>query len=88
MSKAELSDPITIRVPTDVLEDVERIAGATDRTRSWVMVRALRLYLAGEGAEVLELLQARAQNAVDGGHDADEVMQELAAIANGSTRTA
>ncbi len=80
----DLSDPITMRVPLDVLQDVERIAGAVDRTRSWVIVRALKLYLAGEGEEVLSLLRAREQNAQDGGHDADEVMQELEAIVAGT----
>ncbi len=84
MSGTELSDPIAIRVPLDILEDIERIAGATDRTRSWVMVRALKLYLAGEGEEVLSLLRAREQNARDGGHDADEVMSELNAIVSGT----
>jgi predicted transcriptional regulator len=73
-----------MRVPLDVLQDVERIAGAVDRTRSWVIVRALKLYLAGEGEEVLSLLRAREQNAQDGGHDADEVMQELEAIVAGT----
>ena len=52
MAKSELSDPITLRVPLDVLESIEAIADASQRTRSWVMVRALRQYLAGEGAEV------------------------------------
>ena len=80
----DLSDPITMRVPLDVLGDVERIAGAVDRSRSWVIVRALKLYLAGEGEEVLSLLRAREQNARDGGHDADEVMRELEAIVAGT----
>lgn len=84
MSKPELSDPITLRLPVDVLGDIERIAGAVDRSRSWVMVRALRLYLAGEGEEVLSLLAAREQSAADGGHDADDVLRELMAIANGT----
>lgn len=83
MSK-ELSGPIAIRIPLDILEDIERIAGATDRTRTWVMVRALKLYLAGEGEEVLSLLRARDQNDVDGGHDADDVMRELTAIVGGT----
>jgi len=83
MSK-DLSDPVAIRVPVDVLADIERIAGAIDRTRSWVIVRALKLYLAGEGEEVLSLLRAREQDAKDGGHDADEVMRELTAIVSGS----
>ena len=80
----DLSDPITIRVPRDVLQDIERIAGAIDRTRSWVLVRALKLYLAGEGEEVLSLLRAREQQGEDGGHDADEVMRELEAIVTGN----
>lgn len=80
----ELSDPIAIRVPLDVLQDIERVAGAIDRTRSWVMVRALKLYLAGEGEEVLSLLRAREQMADDGGHDADPVMAELDAIVAGT----
>ena len=84
MRSVELSDPIAIRLPVDVLNDVERIAGAIDRTRSWVIVRALKLYLAGEGEEVLGLLRARDENATDGGLDADEVMRELAAIVGGT----
>lgn len=77
MANVELSDPIAIRIPVDVLQDIERIAGAIDRTRSWVMVRALKLYLAGEGEEVLSLLRAREEDGKVGGHDADEVMREL-----------
>lgn len=84
MSNVELSDPIAIRVPMDVLADIERVAGGIDRTRSWVMVRALRLYLASEGEEVLSLLRSREQNAADGGHDADDVMKELDAIVSGT----
>lgn len=80
----DLSDPITVRLPLDVLEDIEKIAVAIDRTRSWVMVRALRLYLAGEGEELLSLLKAREQAAAGGVHDADEVLEELAAIVAGT----
>lgn len=80
MSKVELSDPIAIRIPVELLADVEKVAGAIDRTRSWVLVRALKLYLAGEGGEVLSLIAAREQNAVDGGHDADDVIKELTAL--------
>lgn len=83
MSK-ELSDPVTIRVPLDVLQDIERVAVAIDRTRSWVMVRALKLYLAGEGEEVLSLLRAREQHEADGGHDAEKIMDELDAIVAGT----
>ncbi len=80
----DLSDPVAVRLPVDVLEDIERIAGAIDRSRSWVIVRALRLYLASEGAEVLGLIEAREKGRDDGGHDADDVMRELAAVVAGT----
>jgi predicted transcriptional regulator len=83
----DLSDPITVRLPVDVLADIEKIAGAVDRTRSWVMVRALRLYLAGEGEEILAILRAREEAAAGSVHDADDVLAELAAIA-GDTKAA
>src|SRR3546814_1227922 len=35
------------------------IAEAFDRTRSWLMMRALRLYLAGEGTDVLNIIKGR-----------------------------
>ena len=84
MAKPVLSDPIALRLPEDMLKDIETIAAATERTRSWVIVRALRLYLAAEGEEVLSLLKARDETVTDSGHDAEEVMRELLAIANGT----
>lgn len=83
MSKRELSDPVALRLPVDVLADIEAIAETCDRTRSWVMVRALRLYLAGEGAEILAIRKGRAQIADGETHDLDEVMRELEAIVAG-----
>jgi predicted transcriptional regulator len=82
--KRELSDPITIRLPVDVLSEIEDIALTCERSRSWVIVRALKAYLAGEGREVLEL--ARARQAVDAGdhHDLDEVLAEIDAIVKGA----
>lgn len=83
MSKAELSDPIALRIPLDVLNDIEKIAGASERSRSWVIVRALKLYLAGEGADCLAILRGREEAAAGGGHDADEVLAELEGIIRG-----
>lgn len=82
--KRELSDPITIRLPADVLLEIEDVARTCERSRSWVIVRALKSYLAGEGREVLEL--ARARRAVDAGdvHDLDEVIDEVEAIIKGA----
>ena len=83
MSKTELSDPVPVRLPVDVLADIERIAAATERTRSWVMVRALKLYLAGEGADVLAVLRGREEAAQGKGHDADDVIAEMDEIIRG-----
>ncbi len=38
---ADLSDPISLRLPVEMLKSIERVAEASDRTRSWVIVRAL-----------------------------------------------
>jgi predicted transcriptional regulator len=73
----ELSDPISLRLPADVLEAVERVAKATDRSRSWVMVRALRRYLATEGADILAVIDGRAQIAAGKSHDMDDALDEI-----------
>jgi predicted transcriptional regulator len=72
----ESSDPISLRLPADVLEAVERVAKATD-SRSWVMVRALRCYLATEGADVLAVIDGRAQIAAGKSHDMDDALDEI-----------
>ncbi|MCD0417442.1 ribbon-helix-helix domain-containing protein [Rubrivivax sp. JA1024] len=82
MSKAPLSDPLTIRLPLDVLDDIEKIAAASDRKRSWVIVRALKAYLEGEGADILAIIKGREQIAAGGGHDMDDVIREIEAIVN------
>lgn len=83
MVKSELSDPITLRIPKDILQSVEDIADTSERTRSWVIVRALRLYLAGEGSEILAIRRGRQQIADGQSHDLDEVMRELESIVAG-----
>ncbi|PZA11213.1 CopG family transcriptional regulator [Rhodopseudomonas palustris] len=82
MSKAPLSDPLTIRLPMDVLDDIEKIAAASDRKRSWVIVRALKAYLAGEGSDILAIIKGREQIAAGGAHDMDDVIREIEAIVN------
>ncbi len=84
MTKPDLSDPVTLRLPIDVLQSVETIAKSSDRTRSWVMVRALRLYLAGEGAEILRITNGLQQIESVGGHDMDDVLGEIESIVRGN----
>ena len=76
----ELSEPISIRLPRDVLAAIEQVAKASDRTRSWVLVRALRRYLATEGADILAVVEGRAQIATGDSHDMDDVLDEIERI--------
>jgi len=71
------SAPISIRVPADVLEKLDRIAAAIDRPRSWVCLRAIRRYLADEGAEILDVQQGIAELDRGEGMPFDDVMAEL-----------
>jgi len=80
MTKRELSDPIALRLPTEVLREIEVIAEVTDRTRSWVMVRAVKLYLASEGRDILAAVEGRRQIAAGRSHDMDDVLGEIDAI--------
>ena len=83
MAKPELSNPVALRLPVDVLDKIEAIAETCERTRSWVIVRALKLYLLGEGDEILAIRQGREQIAAGQSHDLDDVLQELEAIVAG-----
>lgn len=81
MAKPVLSDPIALRLPVDVLKDIETIAATSERSRSWVMVRAMRYYLLNEGADILEIAQGL-QDVKDGKvHDLDTVLSELDRLA-------
>ena len=47
--------PVSLRVPAEMLEMLDKVAAAVERPRSWVILRALRIYLANEGQEILEI---------------------------------
>jgi predicted transcriptional regulator len=72
-----LSDPIALRVPSDILSDIERIANITERSRSWVIVRAMKAYLAMEGKDILDAAEGRDEIARGKAADLDEVLDEL-----------
>lgn len=75
--KPALSDPITLRLPVDILQDIERIAETADRSRSWVIVRALKYYLMAEGSDVLQIRKGEEQIARGEFVDAEELFAEL-----------
>ncbi|PLK69562.1 CopG family transcriptional regulator [Rhizobium sp. TH135] len=84
MSKQQLSDPITLRLPLDLLAEIEAVADACERSRSWVMVRALKAYMAQEGREIQEMAQARKAVEDGAGIDAQDVLAEVDAITKGA----
>ncbi len=47
--------PISVRLPADMVETLDKVAAIMERPRSWVIVRALRQYLADEGQEMLDV---------------------------------
>lgn len=71
---------VSIRVPTTMIGEFERIAQVLDRDRTWVMLRAFRTYLDGEGAQLLE--EAAGLEQLDAGEGVafDEVLDEADAI--------
>jgi predicted transcriptional regulator len=84
MSEQKLSDPITMRLPLDVLSEIEEIADICNRSRSWVFVRALKSYLAAEGREIIELAEAKRDIDDGRGHDLDDVINEVDTIVKGA----
>ena len=47
--------PVSLRMPADVVESLDKVAAILERPRSWVILRAIRQYLADEGQEVLDV---------------------------------
>lgn len=78
-----LSDPITLRLPRDVLTEIEEIAGLCGRSRSWVMVRAMKAYLASEGKDIRNIQAAKTEIAEGRYHDLDNVLADVDAILKG-----
>lgn len=83
MTERALSNPITLRLPADVLTDIETIAALSDRTRTWVMVRALRHYLTGEGAQILAAARGLTQLREGEAENLDDVIREVEHIVRG-----
>jgi len=80
MTRRDESVHLSARVPGEVLDEFDEIAAILDRPRTWVVLRALRQYLGGEGAEILR--DAESLTALDRGegHDIDAVLDQADAI--------
>jgi predicted transcriptional regulator len=76
--------PISLRMPADVVERLDKIAAILERPRSWVMLRAIRQYLADEGQEVLDVQEGIEEAERGEVVDFDEVMAGLDEIIAGA----
>ena len=83
MTKASTSESVTLRIPSDVLSNIESIAEATERSRSYIIVRALRTYLLNEGSDILEAIKGREQIAAGEYEDIDDVIADMDRIIAG-----
>lgn len=71
---------ISLRVPSDMLADFDRIAAAMERDRSWVILRAMKTYLEGDGADILEEIEGIEQLDRGESYDLDDVLAEAEAM--------
>jgi predicted transcriptional regulator len=69
--------PVSLRVPSDLIETLDKIATALERPRSWVMLRALRQYIADEGQEVLDVQEGIAELDRGEGIPIEDVLAEI-----------
>ncbi len=84
MSKQNMSDPIKLRLPVDLLAEIQAVADACERSRSWVIVRALKAYMAQEGREIRDISEARKAVEDGAGIDAEDVLAEVESIIKGA----
>ena len=69
--------PISIRVPADVVESLDKVAAILERPRSWVILRAIRQYLADEGQEVLDVQEGIEEAERGEGIPIEDVLAEM-----------
>ena len=71
------SIPVSIRMPTDVIETLDKIGAVLERPRSWVILRAIRQYLADEGQELLDVREGIAELDRGEGIPIEDVLAEM-----------
>jgi predicted transcriptional regulator len=77
MPEGTSSMPVSLRVPADLVETLDKIAAVLERPRSWVMLRALRQYIADEGQEVLDVQEGIAELDRGEGIPIEDVLAEM-----------
>ena len=77
MPEGTSSMPVSLRLPADLIETLDKIAAVLERPRSWVMLRALRQYIADEGQEVLDVQEGIAELDRGEGIPIEDVLAEM-----------
>jgi predicted transcriptional regulator len=77
MSDTHKRSQISLRTPNEDIAAFDRIAKVLQRDRTWVMLRAFRLYLEGEGSDLLRDAEGLASLDRGEGQDFDIAMDEL-----------
>ena len=77
MPDGTTSMPISLRVPAEIIEALDKVAAILERPRSWVMLRAIRQYLADEGQEVLDVQEGIAELERGEGIPIEDVLAEM-----------
>ena len=83
MAKAKQTESVTLRVPSEILADIDRIAEGTERSRSYIILRALKGYLLNEGADIIATIERRAELDAGEHEDFDAVLVEMDRIIAG-----
>jgi predicted transcriptional regulator len=83
MTKASTSESPTLRIPVDKLSDIQAIARATERSTSYIIVRALRTYLLNEGTAIFAAMKERQQIAAGEYEDIKDVIADMDRIIAG-----
>lgn len=79
-----VTTPVSLRLPADLLATLDKIAATLDRPRSWVMLRALRQYIADEGQEMLDVRKGLGEAERGEVVDAEEVLAEIDKVITGA----
>lgn len=88
MSDGSNGMPISVRLPADIVEKLDKVAAILERPRSWVILDAIREYLADEGQEMLDI-QAGIEEAERGEIvPAEEVLAEISEMITRAKQTA
>lgn len=75
-----IGSPVSLRMPEDLLRRLDGVANALDRSRSWILLRALALYLDEHEEEILLTAEGLAELRRGEGIDFDDALKEIDAI--------